>query len=70
MIRNDTPFPIFKEIHTETSSLRTLKIMPNNLCVHEFGFCTQTTEGQFDFKINLTLLCLQFLVYTLLLWQT
>jgi hypothetical protein len=28
---NHTPFPMFQEIRTETSSLRTLKIMPRNL---------------------------------------
>ncbi len=31
LIKNQTPFPMDQEIHTETSSLRTLKIMPRNL---------------------------------------
>jgi hypothetical protein len=31
LIENHTPFPVVKEIHTETSSLRTLKIMPRNI---------------------------------------
>ncbi len=31
MIENHTPFPMVYEIYTDTSSLRTLKIMPRNL---------------------------------------
>jgi hypothetical protein len=31
LIENLTPFSLFYEIHTETSSLRTLKIKPRNL---------------------------------------
>jgi hypothetical protein len=31
LIENHTPFPMVKEIHKETSSLRTLKIMPGSL---------------------------------------
>ncbi len=31
LMENHTPFPMVKEIHTETSNLRTLKIMPRNL---------------------------------------
>jgi hypothetical protein len=31
MIENHTPFPMVSEIDTETSNLRTLKIMPRNL---------------------------------------
>jgi hypothetical protein len=37
MIENHTSFPMIYEIHTETSSLITLKIMPK-LYVHEFRF--------------------------------
>ncbi len=29
--KNHTPFPMVSEIHTETSSLRNLNIMPSNL---------------------------------------
>jgi hypothetical protein len=41
LTENRTPFPVVYEIHTETSCLRTLKIMPRTstkLYVHEFGF--------------------------------
>ncbi len=31
LIENHTPFPMVYEIHTETSSLITFKIMPRNL---------------------------------------
>ncbi len=38
-----------KEIHTETSSLRTLKILcletSTKSYVHEFGFCTSEEKG-------------------------
>jgi hypothetical protein len=46
LIEKHTPFPMVKEIHTETSTLKTLKIMPRKLreivvhYVHEFGFST------------------------------
>ncbi len=42
LIEKHTLVPVVSEIPTETSSLRTLKIMSRNLkkwYVHEFGFC-------------------------------
>jgi len=31
LIENHTPFPMYEEVHTETLTMRTLKIMPQNL---------------------------------------
>ncbi len=53
--KNHTPFPMVSEIHTETSSLRTLKKLPRNLkelYVHEFGFRYVLFQHTFSVSVN------------------